>query len=659
VVDRLCIGCGRCIPACTQGARSYSDDTEQFFSDLAAGEEIVAIVAPAAATVFNDLQRLNGYLKQAGVKAVFDVSFGAELTVKSYLDHAKKNKPPLIVAQPCAAIVTYCEIYRPELLKWLAPAHSPMLHTAVMIKKFFPKYSKCKIAAISPCAAKKREFDETGLVQYNVTMLRLSERMAAARERLSAYPPVNYDGPQAERAVLFSSPGGLRDTIAREAPDAIPLVRKIEGTDVVYKYLNELPDMLKENVAPFIVDCLNCEAGCNGGPGTGNHDEPVDRLEAKISKRAKLHIQHNKRSLFGGALKRAIKKYWRDGIYTRTYRNLGKLAEHLKKPTEAELQAVFKTMKKTKPEDIRNCSACGYGRCHLMAEMIFHGLNRKENCFYYLMEKSAEDEKIRSQAIDMANRLVFQIEKSKETLLSMQDKVSGYIRRTSNQGELIDRSSESMSGLINQIQAVCISAGQKRQVIDMLAELSDQAKRDMQALLIAFGGVESTTQEIAGIADVIDDVATSTNLLAMNAAIEAAHAGASGRGFAVVAGEIRSLAVTTSDNANNISANIKSIVKQINASVDLLNKADGVMSRMIDGVSNVEASFSEIIQSHSVMTDSTKELTHDLQSMNESSETLRGSSKDIIETLETIGRLIASLDDVADDSKSKTSALLD
>ncbi|MDR2445105.1 MAG: methyl-accepting chemotaxis protein [Spirochaetaceae bacterium] len=644
MVDQLCIGCGRCIPACLQGARSYSDDTEQFFADLAAGENIVVIVAPAAATSFDDVLRLNGYLKQAGVKAVFDVSFGAELTVKSYLDHAKKNKPPLIIAQPCAAIVRYCQIYKPELLKWLAPAQSPMLHTAAMIKEFFPKYKNCKIAAISPCAAKKREFDETGLVQYNVSILRLKERMTAAHQHLSSYPAVEYDGPEAERAVLFSSPGGLRDTIAREAPDTVPLVRKIEGTEIVYKYLSELPEMLKENVAPFIVDCLSCEAGCNGGPGTGNYAEPVDRLEARISKRGKQQIQRNKKSFLGGALKRELKKYWRDGIYVRTYKNLAKYAAQVKKPTEKELNAVFTTMKKTRSEDMHNCSACGYGTCRLMAEMIFNGLSKKENCFYYLMEKLSEDEKVRSEAIDVANRLVFQVEKSKETLVSMQDKVSNYIQQTLEQGDVIDRSSGSMSELINQIQAVCVSAGQKRQVIDMMGELSEQAKKDMQALLTAFNGVEKTTQEIAGIADVIDDVATSTNLLAMNAAIEAAHAGESGRGFAVVAGEIRSLAGTTSDNANNISANIKNIVKQIGASVELLNKADGVMGRMIDGVNNVEESFSEIIQSHSVMEGSTRELTRDLQSMNETSEILRGASKDIINTLEGIQTLITLLD---------------
>jgi Fe-S-cluster-containing hydrogenase component 2 len=48
VVDGLCIGCGRCIPACLQGARSYTDDAGRFFAELRSGGEIVAIVAPAA-----------------------------------------------------------------------------------------------------------------------------------------------------------------------------------------------------------------------------------------------------------------------------------------------------------------------------------------------------------------------------------------------------------------------------------------------------------------------------------------------------------------------------------------------------------------------------------------------------------------------------------
>ncbi|MDR2658905.1 MAG: methyl-accepting chemotaxis protein [Spirochaetaceae bacterium] len=651
-VGALCVGCGRCIPACKQGARSYIDDTEQFFTDLAAGENIVAIVAPAAAAVFDDILRLNGYLKSNGVKAVFDVSFGAELTVKSYLDFAKRNKPRLIIAQPCASLVTYCQIYEPELIKFLAPAQSPMLHTAVMIKKFFPKYRDYKIAAISPCAAKKIEFSETGLVDYNVTMLKLKERLKAERQRISSFPVVAYEGPQAERAVLFSTPGGLRDTIAREAPEAVPHVRKVEGTELIYKYLNNLPEMLKENSAPFIVDCLNCEAGCNGGPGTGNYGEPLDRLEARISKRSARQIEKNKKSFLGGDLKRALKKYWRENIYTRSYKDLSQNERRIKKPTEAEINEIFHTLKKYKPEDMINCAACGYGSCRFMAEMIFNGLNRKENCHYFLIKKLAEDEKIRSEAIDMANHLVFQIENSKETLISMREKVSKYIEATTAQGAVIDESSNKTSELITQIRAVSETVEQEHGVLEKLAKSTEMAKKDMQALLSSFAALQNTTQEIDGIADVIEDVATSTNLLAMNAAIEAAHAGESGKGFSVVAGEIRSLAVTTSDNANNISANIKNIIKQISASMDFLNKTDAVIGRMIEGVNNVEASFVGIIQSHSQIAGSTKELTGNLQSLNATSENLRESSTGIIEALQTIQKLTESLDAAAGSAKS-------
>jgi iron only hydrogenase large subunit-like protein/archaellum component FlaC len=651
-VDKLCLGCGRCIPACRQNARSYSDDTGSFFADLAAGVNIIAIVAPAAAAVFDNISRLTGYLKSTGVKAVFDVAFGAELTVKSYLNHAKRNQPRLIIAQPCAAIVTYCEVYHPELLKFLAPTHSPMLHTALMIKKFFPKYRDYKIAAISPCAAKKREFSETGLIEYNVTMLRLKERMSVERLQLAAFPALPYDGPQAERAVLFSTPGGLRDTVAREAPKLVPRVRKIEGTETVYKYLEELPEMLKENSAPFIVDCLSCEAGCNGGPGTGNYGEPVDRLEARIARRGAQQIERNKKSFLGGALKRALKKYWREDIYARKYADLGKHRKRVAKANEEDLQSVFSAMKKHGQEDMLNCSACGYGSCRVMAEMVFNGLNKKEHCFYYMMKKLAEDEKIRSEAIDMANHLVFQVENSKEALISMREKVSKYIEATTAQGEVIDKSNDKMSVLIAQIQTVSAAAEQKRDVLERLGKSTETAKKDMQALLSSFAMLKNTTQEIDSIADVIEDVATSTNLLAMNAAIEAARAGEFGKGFSVVAGEIRSLSVTTSDNANSISVNIKNITKQIAASMDFLNKMDNVMGRLIEGVSNVENSFNGIIQSHSLITSSTRELTGDLQSVNASSEKLRGASKDIIEALETIRKLIVSLDNAADNAKS-------
>lgn len=80
----LCIGCGECLTACTHNARTIIDDTETAIAAIKRGEPIVAVVAPAIAAVFPDLYlNFNGWLKSIGVKAFFDVSFGAELTIKS------------------------------------------------------------------------------------------------------------------------------------------------------------------------------------------------------------------------------------------------------------------------------------------------------------------------------------------------------------------------------------------------------------------------------------------------------------------------------------------------------------------------------------------------------------------------------------------------
>lgn len=148
----LCIGCGQCIDACTHNARLALDDSESFFTDLKSSVPMVAVLAPASAANFpNQYLQLNGWLKSLGVDAVFDVSFGAELTVKSYLHYIKSESPKMVIAQPCPTLVTFIEVYRPELLPLLAPADSPMAHAMKMIRNYYPQYRNHRIAVISPC----------------------------------------------------------------------------------------------------------------------------------------------------------------------------------------------------------------------------------------------------------------------------------------------------------------------------------------------------------------------------------------------------------------------------------------------------------------------------------------------------------------------------
>ena len=113
VDQNLCIGCGACIKECEDAghdARRYVDDWAMFEEDFlthGTKKNAFAIVAPALVASFPKLDRkVNAWLKNLGIKKVLDVSFGAELTIKTYIEFIKKSAPKCVIAQPCPALVS-------------------------------------------------------------------------------------------------------------------------------------------------------------------------------------------------------------------------------------------------------------------------------------------------------------------------------------------------------------------------------------------------------------------------------------------------------------------------------------------------------------------------------------------------------------------------
>lgn len=413
IIADMCIGCGQCLKACTHDARRPVDDTSAFIEALNRREPIIAVIAPAVAVSFpNQYLRLNGWLKSAGVAAVFDVSFGAELTIKSYLDHIQKNQPDLVIAQPCPALVNYAEIYQPDLLPSLAPADSPMLHTIKMIKEYWPKFAAHKVAVLSPCVAKKREFHQTGLGDFNVTMGKLKEWFNEQNIHLTTFPEVDYDNPPAERAVLFSSPGGLLRTAERWNSGVKDITRKIEGPHIIYDYLNNLNRLRLEKKAPLLIDCLNCELGCNGGTGTDIKHSSPDEVEKLVEERNKTMQKRHER--WGPMSKYRTKKgleglvnrFWKPRLYTRTYENRSQ-SNTTKTPSKSELDQIYLQMEKHSEKDLFNCNSCGYGNCEGMAIAIYNKLNRPENCHHYLLQK-AEQGRNEVESLTQASNQVFE-----------------------------------------------------------------------------------------------------------------------------------------------------------------------------------------------------------------------------------------------------------
>jgi iron only hydrogenase large subunit-like protein len=190
-----CIHCGHCFDFCMHGAREYRDDTDQFFSALKRGEKVSIIVAPAIRTNFPDnYKKLLGYFRAIGINNIYDVSFGAEITVWAYLKYLESNPGASIISQPCPVVVNYIEKFNSSLLDNLAPVHSPLLCAAIYMKEYMQINDK--IAFISPCISKKDEIDDkntNGYVSFNVTFQKLLAYFEENNIDINKYEADKYD----------------------------------------------------------------------------------------------------------------------------------------------------------------------------------------------------------------------------------------------------------------------------------------------------------------------------------------------------------------------------------------------------------------------------------------------------------------------------------
>jgi len=523
----MCIGCGECVRSCSHQARFGIDDFQEFMNSIQNKEDIVAIVAPAIASSFPDRYlNINNWLKSLGVKAVFDVSFGAELAVKSYLEYIKRNSPKTVIAQPCPAIVTFIELYHPNLCKYLAPVDSPMVHTIKMIKEYYKQYSNCKIVIISPCYAKKREFAEVGEGDYNITFRSMQNYIEEKKIEISDFSPLEYDNDLPERAVLFSTPGGLFRTVVRDYPDIVNNIRRIEGTTTVYDYFEKFEKSLDDGKNPLLIDCLNCPMGCNGGTGTFNINENLDEIESHIEKR---NVRHQKKYVKNNfftknfnrkKFEKIISSYWKEDLYTRTYVNLSDNAK-LNIPNRRELEKIYLTMNKKNEKDIKNCSSCGYNSCEKMATAIFNNLNKPENCHWY------QQYQIKTTSI-----VAFDALEQNKSHIDTNSSMISYLVSTM---EELDKTNGAMVNRIEEnLSEVLISTETLHKITEKIAETSKK---------ISF---------LENIVETINTISCQINILALNAAIEAAKAGKAGKGFAVVANEVRMLAEKTKAEVEKI-----------------------------------------------------------------------------------------------------------